>query len=374
MVTNPVGTPWYIDPLYHETGLLTKESDVYSFGVVLFEVLCGRLCYDIKNQPPLIGLVREYYEQNKISELVYSNIQKEINRSSLKLFADIAYRCLNRKREERPLMTQIVSALETALDLQTGVRGIGVLNVKVFAKMNPDCYLVVYTDRYGPVHNIKTSYGRLKAVRIKEFALSVENVCDQSLFILVNREVSSRKHRYLGEGRISLTDLIPGILLTSTCSLQVKDCRLIVEVLYKPTKDLSVIPMGTPMSGGLLKIIINWANLFAGKHQHTSVKLSFRGTSFKTRSMINTNYEPMWLEQFTFFLQRPPTDEYLHLELIDDSVMSLILGKGSIGHLYMNIEEVFQTKWINRMCSFQPGYCSGQYDHIYVELYWRTFY
>ncbi|KAK1435827.1 hypothetical protein QVD17_01597 [Tagetes erecta] len=117
MVSNPVGTPWYIDPLYHETGLLTKESDVYSFGVVLFEVLCGRLCYDISLRP-LVGLVREYHEQNKISELVYSNIRDEISKSSLTLFVDIAYQCLNRKREDRPLMKQIVNALERALDIQ----------------------------------------------------------------------------------------------------------------------------------------------------------------------------------------------------------------------------------------------------------------
>nr|GEY86128.1 protein kinase-like domain, phloem protein 2-like protein [Tanacetum cinerariifolium] len=44
LITNVVGTLGYCDPLYFETGLLTKESDVYSFGVVLFEVLFGRLC------------------------------------------------------------------------------------------------------------------------------------------------------------------------------------------------------------------------------------------------------------------------------------------------------------------------------------------
>ncbi|KAL4577640.1 hypothetical protein LXL04_013750 [Taraxacum kok-saghyz] len=48
-ISNVVGTIGYCDPLYIETGLLTKESDVYSFGVVLFEVLCGRLCISNKN-------------------------------------------------------------------------------------------------------------------------------------------------------------------------------------------------------------------------------------------------------------------------------------------------------------------------------------
>ncbi|KAI3716696.1 hypothetical protein L1987_67751 [Smallanthus sonchifolius] len=44
------GTFGYCDPLYVETGLLTKESDIYSFDVVLFEVLCGKLSIDRKKR------------------------------------------------------------------------------------------------------------------------------------------------------------------------------------------------------------------------------------------------------------------------------------------------------------------------------------
>ncbi|KAJ0593720.1 putative protein kinase RLK-Pelle-CR4L family [Helianthus annuus] len=47
LVSNAVGTPGYCDPLYWETGNLSKESDVYSFGVVLFEVMCGKLCFGV---------------------------------------------------------------------------------------------------------------------------------------------------------------------------------------------------------------------------------------------------------------------------------------------------------------------------------------
>nr|XP_043630404.1 putative receptor-like protein kinase At5g39000 [Erigeron canadensis] len=46
VVSNALGTHGYCDPLYMEEGFLSKESDVYSFGVVLFEVLCGRLCFE----------------------------------------------------------------------------------------------------------------------------------------------------------------------------------------------------------------------------------------------------------------------------------------------------------------------------------------
>ncbi|PWA52778.1 mitogen-activated protein (MAP) kinase kinase kinase 10 [Artemisia annua] len=121
LVSHAVGTVGYCDPLYAETGLLTKESDVYSFGVVLFEVFCGRLCIGKGNNKllPLIGLVRQFYEQNKIDELVFDHIKNEINSNSLKAFASIAYKCLNRDRETRPLMTEIVKELEQALKYQT---------------------------------------------------------------------------------------------------------------------------------------------------------------------------------------------------------------------------------------------------------------
>ncbi|PWA86623.1 Protein kinase, ATP binding site-containing protein [Artemisia annua] len=120
LVSNGVGTIGYCDPLYVESGLLTKESDVYSFGVVLFEMLCGRLC--IRNNQdkhqPLTELVRKCYKQNTIDKIIYHNIKDEINPHSLKAFTTIAYQCLEREREQRPLTTKVVNVLESALKAQ----------------------------------------------------------------------------------------------------------------------------------------------------------------------------------------------------------------------------------------------------------------
>ncbi|GKD47316.1 zinc finger, CCHC-type containing protein, partial [Tanacetum coccineum] len=85
-----------------QTNALTKESDVYSFrvlvysfGVLLFEVLCGMVCYD---------------EENKMEEM---------DPHWLKVFADIAYRCLNdRSRYDRPTAAKAVIELEAALETQ----------------------------------------------------------------------------------------------------------------------------------------------------------------------------------------------------------------------------------------------------------------
>ncbi|KAL7601592.1 hypothetical protein Lser_V15G22560 [Lactuca serriola] len=122
LVSNTVGTIGYCDPLYAETGLLTKESDVYSFGVVLFEVLCGRLCISNENGnlQSLTSLVRRYYDENKINEIICDKIKEGINTKSLEAFTTIAYKCLNRELEERPLMTDIVMLLEIALQYQEG--------------------------------------------------------------------------------------------------------------------------------------------------------------------------------------------------------------------------------------------------------------
>ncbi|PWA93895.1 Protein kinase, ATP binding site-containing protein [Artemisia annua] len=118
LVSNAVGTFGYWDPLYAETGFLTKESDVYSFGVVLFEMLCGRLCIRYNQDKPLTILVRECYKQKTINDIVYANIKDEINPHSLKAFTTVAYQCLKREADQRPFMTKVVKVLETALSLQ----------------------------------------------------------------------------------------------------------------------------------------------------------------------------------------------------------------------------------------------------------------
>ncbi|XP_076919876.1 receptor-like protein kinase HERK 1 [Bidens hawaiensis] len=400
MVSNPIGTYGYIDPLYHETGLLTKESDIYSFGVVLFEVLCGRLCYG-KKLRPLAGLAQEYYQQNKISELIYNNIKDEINMSSLKLFADIAYQCLKRRREERPLMTQIVSALERALVVQemAGDYGAGILSVKILGDPFVDHhfsktwknntwndYFVLYIDRYAPLqYRITTRKYNNWAIAawVEEFSLYVKNFHVQELFILVINTESVTQHNCMGEATMNLSDLTPEVPMT--CKLVVKDNTyqqigyLKVEVLYKPVNinitnvysSVLKAPVGTPKGGGLLVIIIQGANLDdESRHAHTSVSLLFRGEIRKTHSMMNTN-KPKWLKEFTFLLEQPPTNENLHLEVINDSSMGLLLGKGSLGCVDISLASEVNMKLTNELHQVKQGNKLSN-NYLQVELHWRT--
>ncbi|KAJ0954724.1 putative protein kinase RLK-Pelle-CrRLK1L-1 family [Helianthus annuus] len=118
--TNPAGTHAYCDPLYREKCFLTKESDVYSFGVLLFEVLCGRLCYEYSNGriQVLVPTWKESYKQNKLQEIIFHDLKQQMDPSSLKIYSDIAFKCLQESPEERPVMPHVVEKLETALKYQ----------------------------------------------------------------------------------------------------------------------------------------------------------------------------------------------------------------------------------------------------------------
>nr|XP_043629679.1 dual specificity protein kinase zak2-like [Erigeron canadensis] len=118
VVSNAVGTPGYCDPVYFETGILSKECDVYSFGVVLFEVLCGRLCcvYD-KNQIKsiLVQQWRKCYVENRLGDIIFPDLKEQIGQESLLTFSAIAYQCLDRDHTKRPNMVEIQNKLGIAL-------------------------------------------------------------------------------------------------------------------------------------------------------------------------------------------------------------------------------------------------------------------
>nr|KAJ0207463.1 hypothetical protein LSAT_V11C500247970 [Lactuca sativa] len=115
------GTIGYCDPMYVETGLLTKESDVYSFGVVLFEVLCSRHCVDLRYKDErriLPMLVKKCQKQQTLHTIIDVRLRQQFDQHSFDMFVSLAYQCLERDRTHRPLMPSVVSKLKTALQYQ----------------------------------------------------------------------------------------------------------------------------------------------------------------------------------------------------------------------------------------------------------------
>nr|KAJ0220879.1 hypothetical protein LSAT_V11C200065770 [Lactuca sativa] len=127
--TRAAGTWFYMDPIYNERGMLSKESDIYSFGVVMFEMSSGILAYNTRHfkdtkQQSLIHIVRSYYDDNKfvdgVDKLIDSAIKGQIKMSSFHKFNDIAHECINFDIKKRPTRDRIIEAIQEALRIQVG--------------------------------------------------------------------------------------------------------------------------------------------------------------------------------------------------------------------------------------------------------------
>ena len=142
--TNAAGTKFYMDPVYHESGVLHKVSDVYSFGVVMLELLSGMPVYYGRSigdseEKYLLHLVRRYYD-HKPHLLIDPLIKDEIDNRSFNTFRQVAFQCISFNSKERPTMEMIVDRVEEALELQVSnffqscFRNFCFMNLKLFIK------------------------------------------------------------------------------------------------------------------------------------------------------------------------------------------------------------------------------------------------
>ncbi|PWA94197.1 serine-threonine/tyrosine-protein kinase catalytic domain-containing protein [Artemisia annua] len=119
-----IGTQGYIDPTYLMTGSVTHKSDVYSLGVVLFEILCGRHAYNPNEQDDkkfLAPFAKYHYEEGTLHDIIHPEIWNQVARDSIekkafRVISKVAYSCLNKEREQRPDMDQVLHELEDAIN------------------------------------------------------------------------------------------------------------------------------------------------------------------------------------------------------------------------------------------------------------------
>lgn len=128
--TAPQGTPGYLDPEYHQFYQLTSKSDVYSFGVVLIELISSKPAVDInrsREEINLSTLATKKIQESAIDELVDPSLgfhsDSEVNRMIVSV-AELAFQCLQKDKELRPSMEEVLDELRR---IESGKDGVEVV-------------------------------------------------------------------------------------------------------------------------------------------------------------------------------------------------------------------------------------------------------
>ncbi|XP_073142622.1 U-box domain-containing protein 35-like isoform X2 [Henckelia pumila] len=110
--TAAAGTFCYIDPEYHQTGMLGTKSDIYSLGILLLQIITAK---------PAMGLtqhVQRAIETGRFSEILDPNVKDWPVEEALK-FAEVALKCCELRRRDRPELDSVVlPELERLRDLE----------------------------------------------------------------------------------------------------------------------------------------------------------------------------------------------------------------------------------------------------------------
>ncbi|XP_058745858.1 receptor-like protein kinase THESEUS 1 [Vicia villosa] len=121
VTTNVKGSFGYVDPEYFRTKFLTKKSDVYSFGVVLIEVICGKPALDdaLPTQQMNLALwALSSHKKGTFNEMIDPSLIGKVNMDSLNKVLELAWKCLEERRVNRPPMGYVLCQLEEALHLE----------------------------------------------------------------------------------------------------------------------------------------------------------------------------------------------------------------------------------------------------------------
>ncbi|KAJ9162736.1 hypothetical protein P3X46_022490 [Hevea brasiliensis] len=112
--TQVKGTMGYMDPEYFMTQQLTDKSDVYSFGVVMLELVTGR--NPIHHGRHIVTVVRMAMDKTKdlynLHEILDPAISVSNTLKGLEKFVDLAIRCVEEWRANRPAMGEVVKEIE----------------------------------------------------------------------------------------------------------------------------------------------------------------------------------------------------------------------------------------------------------------------
>ncbi|KAB2605912.1 serine/threonine-protein kinase PBS1-like [Pyrus ussuriensis x Pyrus communis] len=114
--TRVMGTYGYCAPEYALTGQLTTKSDIYSFGVVFLEIITGRRVID-NNRPTeeqnLVTWAQPLFkDRRKFTLMVDPLLEGKYHIKGLYQALAVAAMCLQEEAATRPLISDVVTALE----------------------------------------------------------------------------------------------------------------------------------------------------------------------------------------------------------------------------------------------------------------------
>ncbi|KAL2495361.1 Protein kinase superfamily protein [Forsythia ovata] len=118
--TRVMGTYGYCAPEYAQTGKLTTKSDIYSFGVVFLEIISGRRAID--NTKPteeqnLVAWAKPLFKDKaKFTLLADPLLEGKYPVKGMYQAVAVAAMCLQDEASTRPLIADVVTALEYLAD------------------------------------------------------------------------------------------------------------------------------------------------------------------------------------------------------------------------------------------------------------------
>ncbi|KAJ4827343.1 putative serine/threonine-protein kinase pbl23 [Turnera subulata] len=114
--TRVMGTYGYCAPEYAQTGQLTTKSDVYSFGVVFLEIITGRRVIDhsrpTEEQNLVLWATPLFKDRKKFTLMADPELKDDYPVKGLYQALAVAAMCLQEEASTRPLMSDVVTALE----------------------------------------------------------------------------------------------------------------------------------------------------------------------------------------------------------------------------------------------------------------------